>query len=230
MAVKHRSPDGGGGPLYDEHRSSGRLRRLKVRQRSLESQRRAPAHDLKPPVALFRPSGRTTQEAAVHESGREIQPRDCGRSRLERPGQQGRADGRLLLQAANRRCRPFGDIPALDFVALKQPVDPCDTRGGGPVASLQAGSPKQAPDGAPLHCERHLVEQTDLNRPVQRLAPGFIASTEACPDARLASCCGRMALFCSPVYGVECRVFPNPEMRGCWAEGRGSILEFDSGT
>jgi len=33
-------------------------------------------------------------------------PRDCGRSRLVRPGQHGRADERLLLQAANWRSRP----------------------------------------------------------------------------------------------------------------------------
>ena len=35
-------------------------------------------------------------------------PRDCGRPRLVRPGQHGRADERLLLQAANWRCRPMG--------------------------------------------------------------------------------------------------------------------------
>ncbi len=33
-------------------------------------------------------------------------PRDCGRSRIMRPGQRGRADERLLLQAANWHCRP----------------------------------------------------------------------------------------------------------------------------
>jgi len=40
-------------------------------------------------------------------------PRDFGRSPLVRPGQHGRADERLLLQAANWRCRPIaarGDI------------------------------------------------------------------------------------------------------------------------
>ena len=49
-------------------------------------------------------------------------PRDCGRSGLVRPGQQRRTDERLLLKAANWRCRPRADLRVLEFVALKPSV------------------------------------------------------------------------------------------------------------
>jgi hypothetical protein len=44
--------------------------------------------------------------------------------------------------------------------------------------------PQRAPEGAPLHYERHRPEQTTLYRLVQQLAARFIAHTEAstCSD------------------------------------------------
>ncbi len=45
----------------------------------------------------------------ANQAGKSM-PRDCGRSRLVRPDQQGRGDERLLLQAANWRCRPKAEI------------------------------------------------------------------------------------------------------------------------
>jgi hypothetical protein len=45
--------------------------------------------------------------------------------------------------------------------------------------------PQRAPDGAPLHHERHRPEQTTLYRLVQQLAASFIAHTEASTGSEL---------------------------------------------
>ena len=45
--------------------------------------------------------------------------------------------------------------------------------------------PSLAPDGAPVHCERHRPEQTTLYRLVQQHAATFIAETEAATGADL---------------------------------------------
>ncbi len=45
--------------------------------------------------------------------------------------------------------------------------------------------PQRAPDGAPLHYERHRPEQTTLYRLVQQHAAGFIAHTEASTGGEL---------------------------------------------
>jgi len=45
--------------------------------------------------------------------------------------------------------------------------------------------PQRAPDGAPLHHERHRPEQTTLYRLVQQLAVSFIAHTEASTGSEL---------------------------------------------
>ena len=45
--------------------------------------------------------------------------------------------------------------------------------------------PQRAPDGAPVHCERHRPEQTTLYRLVQQHAATFIAQTEAAAGADL---------------------------------------------
>ena len=45
--------------------------------------------------------------------------------------------------------------------------------------------PQRAPDGAPIHYERHRPEQTTLYRLVQQHAAGFIAHTEASTGAEL---------------------------------------------
>ncbi len=45
--------------------------------------------------------------------------------------------------------------------------------------------PQRAPDGAPLHYERHRPEQTTLYRLVQQHAASFIAHTEASTGAAL---------------------------------------------
>jgi len=45
--------------------------------------------------------------------------------------------------------------------------------------------PQRAPDGAPLHYERHRPEQTTLYRLVQQHAATFIAETEAAAGADL---------------------------------------------
>jgi hypothetical protein len=45
--------------------------------------------------------------------------------------------------------------------------------------------PQRAPDGAPLHNERHRPEQTTLYRLVQQLAASFIAHTEASTGSEL---------------------------------------------
>jgi Transposase zinc-binding domain len=45
--------------------------------------------------------------------------------------------------------------------------------------------PQLAPNGDPLHCERHSKEQTTLHRPVQQHAATVIGETEAPPRADL---------------------------------------------
>jgi len=45
--------------------------------------------------------------------------------------------------------------------------------------------PQRAPDGAPVHYERHRPEQTTLYRLVQQHAASFIAHTEASTGAEL---------------------------------------------
>ena len=45
--------------------------------------------------------------------------------------------------------------------------------------------PQRAPDGAPVHYERHRPEQTTLYRLVQQHAASFIAHTEAGTGAEL---------------------------------------------
>ena len=45
--------------------------------------------------------------------------------------------------------------------------------------------PQRVPDGAPLHYERHLPEQTMLYRLVQRHAASFIAHTDASTGSEL---------------------------------------------
>jgi hypothetical protein len=45
--------------------------------------------------------------------------------------------------------------------------------------------PQRAPDGAPVHYERHHPEQTTLYRLVQQHAASFIAHTEASTGAEL---------------------------------------------
>ena len=45
--------------------------------------------------------------------------------------------------------------------------------------------PQRAPDGTPVHYERHRPEQTTLHRLVQQHAAGFIAHTEASTGAEL---------------------------------------------
>lgn len=42
-----------------------------------------------------------------------------------------------------------------------------------------AQQPHRAPDGAPVHCERHCPERTTLYSVVQRHAAGFLAHPEA---------------------------------------------------
>ena len=42
--------------------------------------------------------------------------------------------------------------------------------------------PQRAPDGAPVHCERHRPEQTTLYRLVQQHAATFFAQAEAGAD------------------------------------------------
>lgn len=56
---------------------------------------------------------------------------------------------------------------------------------GSPSCKPSAGSPQRAPDGAPLHYERHRPEQTTLYRLVQQLAASFIAHTEASTGSEL---------------------------------------------
>jgi hypothetical protein len=48
-----------------------------------------------------------------------------------------------------------------------------------------AQQPQRAPDGAPLHYERHRPEQTTLYRLVQQHAASFIEHTEASIGAEL---------------------------------------------
>jgi hypothetical protein len=48
-----------------------------------------------------------------------------------------------------------------------------------------AQQPQRAPDGAPVHCERHHPEQTTLYRLVQQHAASFIAHTESSTGAEL---------------------------------------------
>jgi hypothetical protein len=48
-----------------------------------------------------------------------------------------------------------------------------------------AQQPRRAPDGAPVHYERHRPEQTTLYCLVQQHTVGFIAQTEASTDAQL---------------------------------------------
>ena len=48
-----------------------------------------------------------------------------------------------------------------------------------------AQQPQRAPDGAPVHYERHRPEQTTLYRRVQQHAASFIAHTEASTGAEL---------------------------------------------
>ena len=45
--------------------------------------------------------------------------------------------------------------------------------------------PQRAPDGAPVHCERHRPEQTTLYRLVQQHAATFIAQAEDAAGADL---------------------------------------------
>jgi len=45
--------------------------------------------------------------------------------------------------------------------------------------------PRRAPDGAPVHYERHRPEQTTLCRLLQQYAATFIAQTEAAAGAEL---------------------------------------------
>ena len=54
-----------------------------------------------------------------------------------------------------------------------------------PTSKLRDRQPQPAPDGVPLHCERHRPEQTTLYRLVQQHAAGFIAHTEASTGAEL---------------------------------------------
>jgi hypothetical protein len=46
-----------------------------------------------------------------------------------------------------------------------------------------AAQPQRAPDGAPVHYERHRSEQTTLYRLVQQYAATFIAEAEAIAGA-----------------------------------------------
>ena len=48
-----------------------------------------------------------------------------------------------------------------------------------------AAHPRRAPDGAPLHYERHRPEQTTLYRLMQQHAASFIAHTETSTGAGL---------------------------------------------
>ena len=50
---------------------------------------------------------------------------------------------------------------------------------------LTLQQPRRAPDGAPVHYERHRPEQTTLYRLVQQHAATFIAETEAAAGADL---------------------------------------------
>ena len=50
--------------------------------------------------------------------------------------------------------------------------------------------PQRAPDGAPVHYERHRPEQTTLYRLVQQHAATFIAEAEAIAGAELRNCHG----------------------------------------
>jgi hypothetical protein len=54
-----------------------------------------------------------------------------------------------------------------------------------PTSKLRDRQPQPAPDGVPLHCERHRPEQTTLYRLVHQHAAGFIAHTEASTGAEL---------------------------------------------
>ena len=60
-----------------------------------------------------------------------------------------------------------------------------DLTAGKPTSKLRDRQPQPAPDGVPLHCERHRPEQTTLYRLVQQHAAGFIAHTEASTGAEL---------------------------------------------
>ena len=53
------------------------------------------------------------------------------------------------------------------------------------TCALPIWQPQRAPDGAPVHCERHRPEQTTLYRLVQQHAATFIAETEAATGAEL---------------------------------------------
>ncbi len=66
--------------------------------------------------------------------------------------------------------------------------------------------PQQAPDGAPVHYERHRPEQTTLYRLVQQHAASFIAHTEASTGGELPRfiiCSGLVCRFVTPTdHGV----------------------------
>ncbi len=68
--------------------------------------------------------------------------------------------------------------------------------------------PQQAPDGAPVHYERHRPEQTKLYRLVQQHAATFFAETEAAAGANLPQ-------FVKDEFGVA---YSNAEITsGLWA-------------
>jgi len=61
--------------------------------------------------------------------------------------------------------------------------------------------PQRAPDGAPVHYERHRPEQTTLYRLVQQHAATFIAQTEA------------VASLVDPVGARQWAAMPGPASR-----------------
>ncbi|EFK94877.1 truncated transposase, partial [sediment metagenome] len=62
---------------------------------------------------------------------------------------------------------------------------PCGLTTREPFVQVISRQPQRAPDGAPVHYERHRPEQTTLYRPVQQHAASFVAHTEASTGAEL---------------------------------------------
>lgn len=78
------------------------------------------------------------------------------------------------LQAGTRRWAPDRAI-ATPLRGLR----PSELVTSGVSRASQAQQPQRAPEGAPIHYERHRPEQTTLYRLVQQHAASFIAHTEA---------------------------------------------------
>ncbi len=71
--------------------------------------------------------------------------------------------------------------------------------------------PQRAPDGAPVHYERHRPEQTTLYRLVQQHAASFFAQTEAATGADLPQ-----FVKAEPVHKQSSGLFMPGEESGHW--------------